>query len=109
MGSTATVFMAINCYIGWWYQRLIRHRFIDVVKSMYMPPPDAPLPDRDESPGDEQGDEAALLLGGNHGDAEERQAQDEEDLGHQGRNEAIVENIRLDDLLLRSVNQRPLN
>ncbi|KAE9365866.1 hypothetical protein N431DRAFT_516708 [Stipitochalara longipes BDJ] len=32
MGSTATVFMAVNCYIGWWYQRLIRHRFTDAVK-----------------------------------------------------------------------------
>ena len=35
MGSTATVFMAVNCYIGWWYQRLIRHRFTDAVKKMY--------------------------------------------------------------------------
>jgi hypothetical protein len=30
-GSVATVFMALNCYIGWWYQRLIRHRFTEVV------------------------------------------------------------------------------
>ena len=37
MGSTATVFMAVNCYIGWWYQRLIRHRFTDAVKNMYTP------------------------------------------------------------------------
>jgi hypothetical protein len=37
MGSTATVFMAVNCYIGWWYQRLIRHRFTDAVKKMYTP------------------------------------------------------------------------
>ena len=37
MGSTATVFMAINCYIGWWYQRLIRHRFTEAVKAMYIP------------------------------------------------------------------------
>jgi len=37
MGSTATVFMAVNCYIGWWYQRLIRHRFTDAVAAMYVP------------------------------------------------------------------------
>jgi hypothetical protein len=35
MGSTATVFMAVNCYIGWWYQRLTRHRFTHTVKDMY--------------------------------------------------------------------------
>ncbi len=32
MGSTATIFMAFNCYFGWWYQRLIRRRFTDAVK-----------------------------------------------------------------------------
>lgn len=32
MGTTATIFMAINCYFGWWYQRLIRRRFTDAVK-----------------------------------------------------------------------------
>jgi hypothetical protein len=35
MGSTATVFMALNCYFGWWYQRLVRKRFTDAVKDMY--------------------------------------------------------------------------
>lgn len=37
MGSTAAVFMALNCYVGWWYQRLIRHRFQRAVKAMYVP------------------------------------------------------------------------
>jgi hypothetical protein len=37
MGSLATVFMALTAYIGWWYQRLIRKRFTDAVKEMYIP------------------------------------------------------------------------
>ena len=36
MGTTAAVFMALNCYVGWWYQRLVRHRFQRVVKAMLM-------------------------------------------------------------------------
>lgn len=31
----ATAFVAFNCYIGYWYSRLIRHRFVEAVKSMY--------------------------------------------------------------------------
>lgn len=38
MGITATAFMALNCYIGWWYQRLIRHRYIAAVENMYKSP-----------------------------------------------------------------------
>ncbi|TAQ83360.1 hypothetical protein B7494_g8318 [Chlorociboria aeruginascens] len=34
MGATATIFMALNCYIGWWYQRLIRKRFTEAVKDI---------------------------------------------------------------------------
>ena len=37
MGSTASVFMALTCYIGWWYQKLIRRRFTDAVKDLYIP------------------------------------------------------------------------
>lgn len=37
MGVVATVFMALTTYIGWWYQRLIRRRFTDAVKEMYIP------------------------------------------------------------------------
>lgn len=37
MGVVATAFMALNTYIGWWYQRLIRRRFTDAVKEMYIP------------------------------------------------------------------------
>lgn len=37
MGSTATIFMGIYCYIGWWYQRLVRKRFTDAVRMMYVP------------------------------------------------------------------------
>jgi hypothetical protein len=82
MGSTATVFMAINCYIGWWYQRLIRHRFTEVVKAMYLPepaphgvhrPPSVPdRPDRAATPSD-NGDVADPLLqnDGAHAWAEE--------------------------------------
>ncbi|KAL2075273.1 hypothetical protein VTL71DRAFT_216 [Oculimacula yallundae] len=34
-GSFATLFMALNCYIGWWYQVFIRRRFTDAVKNMF--------------------------------------------------------------------------
>lgn len=34
-GTLAAVFMAMNCYFGWWYQKLIRHRFTEAVKDMY--------------------------------------------------------------------------
>ena len=37
MGSLATAFMAVTCYGGWWYQRMIRHRFIEAVKGMWIP------------------------------------------------------------------------
>ncbi len=35
MGTVATGFMVITCYIGWWYQRLIRKRFILTVEDIY--------------------------------------------------------------------------
>lgn len=35
MGSVATGFMAFNYYVGWWYQRLIRKRFILTVEDIY--------------------------------------------------------------------------
>ena len=42
MGITATAFMAVTCYIGWWYQRLLRHRFAKEVESLYdLDSPDA--------------------------------------------------------------------
>ena len=34
-GIAATGFMALNCYAGWWYQKLIRKRFTDAVKAMH--------------------------------------------------------------------------
>ncbi|KAJ9151797.1 hypothetical protein NKR23_g2664 [Pleurostoma richardsiae] len=34
MGATASVFMALNCYVGWWYQRLVRKRFTEAVADM---------------------------------------------------------------------------
>jgi len=37
MGSLATAFMAVTCYGGWWYQKMIRHRFIEAVKGMWIP------------------------------------------------------------------------
>jgi hypothetical protein len=37
MGSLATAFMAVTCYGGWWYQRMIRHKFIEAVKGMWIP------------------------------------------------------------------------
>jgi len=61
MGTTATVFMALNCYIGWWYQRLIRHRFTDAVKKMYVLPEVAPLPGVNEGPPPGDGNEGAAL------------------------------------------------
>lgn len=35
MGSVATSFMAFTCYVGWWYQRLIRKRFLLTVEDIY--------------------------------------------------------------------------
>jgi hypothetical protein len=35
MGSVATGFMAFTCYVGWWYQRLIRKRFVLMVEDIY--------------------------------------------------------------------------
>jgi hypothetical protein len=37
MGALATVFMAVTCYGGWWYQRMIRNKFIEAVKDMWIP------------------------------------------------------------------------
>jgi hypothetical protein len=37
MGGLATAFMALTCYGGWWYQRMIRHKFIDAVQGMWIP------------------------------------------------------------------------
>jgi hypothetical protein len=37
IGSAAMIFMAINCYVGWWYQKLIRRRFTNVVKALALP------------------------------------------------------------------------
>jgi hypothetical protein len=61
MGTTATVFMALNCYIGWWYQRLIRHRFTDAVKVMYVRPEVAPVPSVNGGPPPGDGNEGAAL------------------------------------------------
>src|ERR1700693_3521113 len=36
MGALATVFIAVTCYGGWWYQRMIRHKFIEAVKRMWI-------------------------------------------------------------------------
>nr|KAK5438810.1 hypothetical protein LTR18_008245 [Exophiala xenobiotica] len=32
-GGTATAFMGVCCFVGWWYQMVIRERYKDVVKS----------------------------------------------------------------------------
>ncbi|KAH8595794.1 hypothetical protein B0O99DRAFT_143579 [Bisporella sp. PMI_857] len=65
MGSTATVFMAVNCYTGWWYQRLIRRRFVDVVKKMDM----QATPGTSPMTSDEHvGDAASLVSGGRASD-----------------------------------------
>lgn len=64
MGSTATVFMALNCYIGWWYQRLIRHRFTDAVKAMYVLPEVLTLPGGNARPAPDDANENAPLLNG---------------------------------------------
>jgi hypothetical protein len=37
MGIFATLFMAANCYVGWWYQIFIRRRFTEAVQNMYVP------------------------------------------------------------------------
>jgi cbb3-type cytochrome oxidase subunit 3 len=37
MARVATMFISFICYIGWWYQRLIRRRFTDAVKEMAIP------------------------------------------------------------------------
>ncbi|KAH7360718.1 hypothetical protein BKA65DRAFT_493827 [Rhexocercosporidium sp. MPI-PUGE-AT-0058] len=38
MGAVSTVFMVVVCYIGWWYQRLVKRRFEFAVEEMYIPP-----------------------------------------------------------------------
>ncbi len=38
MGSVATSFMALACYVGYWYQRLLRKRFIEEVESLFQEP-----------------------------------------------------------------------
>ncbi len=73
MGSTATVFMAVNCYIGWWYQRLIRHRFTDAVKAMYTLPEGDRFPNVDVTPGSDGENEDAALSDRGLGSAEERE------------------------------------
>jgi hypothetical protein len=74
MGSTATVFMALNCYIGWWYQRLIRHRFTDAVKAMYMLPEFGSLPHGGENPEPDELNEAVSPSVGGRESAGEREA-----------------------------------
>jgi hypothetical protein len=37
MGTLAMAFMVVNCYVGWWYQKLIRRRFTDVVLALHNP------------------------------------------------------------------------
>jgi len=44
MGLVAAIFMALNTYLGWWYQRLVRHRFQRAVKAMYVPTGDTIQP-----------------------------------------------------------------
>lgn len=34
VGSIAMIFMALNCYVGWRYQKLIRHHFANVVMAL---------------------------------------------------------------------------
>ncbi|KAK5269829.1 hypothetical protein LTR96_005527 [Exophiala xenobiotica] len=34
-GGTATAFMGVCCFVGWWYQMVIRERYKDVVKSRF--------------------------------------------------------------------------
>jgi hypothetical protein len=37
MGSVASAFMVVICYVGWWYQRLVRRRFEYAVEELYIP------------------------------------------------------------------------
>lgn len=38
MGLVAAIFMMANTYLGWWYQRMVRHRFQRAVMAMYVDP-----------------------------------------------------------------------
>ncbi|KAL3427639.1 hypothetical protein PVAG01_01148 [Phlyctema vagabunda] len=45
MGVFATIFMALNCYLGWWYQMFIRRRFTEAVENMVVIRGVEPAPD----------------------------------------------------------------
>jgi hypothetical protein len=100
MGSTATVFMAVNCYVGWWYQRLIRHRFTDAVKAMYeyMPPLEGGSPNEDGNSGPIRENEVASLLDGGPDSAEEGllSQYDQTSAWAEGAIEAVNEHIGAD-------------
>lgn len=36
-GALATVFMGVNCYVGWWYQIFVRRSFTERVEGMWVP------------------------------------------------------------------------
>jgi len=98
MGSTATVFMAVNCYIGWWYQRLIRHRFTDAVKAMYMPPSEDNSPNGDVNPEVDDEDEVALPSGPGRDSAEQAllSQQDQAHTWAERTTEDITEHLHTD-------------
>lgn len=39
MGTTATGSMAVACYVGYWYQRSVRKRFVKEVENLFPEPP----------------------------------------------------------------------
>ncbi len=92
MGSTATVFMALNCYIGWWYQRLIRHRFTDAVKDMCILPEVVTLPGGNGRRAPDDGNENVPLLNGDSASEEDTRPPQQEGAGNLGEqaNEAIL-------------------
>ncbi|KAH9224795.1 hypothetical protein DL95DRAFT_473428 [Leptodontidium sp. 2 PMI_412] len=53
----AAIFLAFNCYIGWWYQMFNRRRFTEVVKNMFVPSLIV-IRGADPAPGDVAGDAA---------------------------------------------------
>ena len=67
MGIFATIFMAVNCYVGWWYQMFIRRRFTEAVRNMVVP--GLPAPDctaGQASVGTDDGGDTTNLADGIH-------------------------------------------
>lgn len=66
MGTVASGFMAVACYVGYWYQRSIRERFVEEVENLFPEPvghEDDQNPNRDEV---NNGSERCLVPTCNH-------------------------------------------